>query len=315
MKLAATLAVSLVALPSAAAPPRLAGCPVFPATNAWNQRVDQLPVASNSAAIVNSIGPAKGMHADFGSGLWEGGRIGIPYDVVTKKTTRVRVTFQYDDESDHVGYPIPAGVHIEGGSDHHALLLDRSACRLYELGGLERKGGRWHAWAGATWSLRSNKLRPAGWTSSDAAGLPILPGLARYDEVKAGAIKHALRFTVSRTRRAYVYPARHFASDRTDPNLPPMGLRLRLRASFYTSGFPRQSRIVLETLKRYGMIVADNGADWYVTGAPSPGWSNDDLHSLGRVTGSAFEVVDTSSLPKPSGLASTYALRRESAPG
>jgi hypothetical protein len=301
VKLAATLAVSLVALPSAAAPPRLAGCPVFPATNAWNQRVDQLPVASNSAAIVNSIGPAKGMHADFGSGLWEGGRIGIPYDVVTKKTTRVRVTFQYDDESDHVGYPMPAGVHIEGGSDHHALLLDRSACRLYELGGLERKGGRWHAWAGATWSLRSNKLRPAGWTSSDAAGLPILPGLARYDEVKAGAIKHALRFTVSRTRRAYVYPARHFASDRTDPNLPPMGLRLRLRASFDTSGFPRQSRIVLEALKRYGMIVADNGADWYVTGAPSPGWSNDDLHSLGRVTGSAFEVVDTSSLPKPSG--------------
>jgi hypothetical protein len=300
VKLVASLVVSLFALPAAAPPPRLAGCPVFPATNAWNQRVDQLPVASNSAAIVNSIGPAKGMHADFGSGLWQGSRIGIPYDVVTKKTKRVRVTFQYDDESDHVGYPIPAGVHIEGGSDHHALLLDRSACRLYELGGLERQGGRWHAWAGATWSLRSNKLRPAGWTSSDAAGLPILPGLARYDEVKAGAIRHALRFTVSRTRRAYVYPARHFASDRTDPNLPPMGLRLRLRASFDTSGFPRQSRIVLEALKRYGMIVADNGADWYVTGAPSPGWSNDDLHSLGRVTGSAFEVVDTSSLSKPS---------------
>jgi hypothetical protein len=240
------------------------------------------------------------MHADFGSGLYAGTRIGIPYDVVTKKTKRLRVTFEYDDESDHVGYPIPAGVHIEGGSDHHAVLLDRSSCRLYELGGLERQGGRWHAWAGATWSLRSNKLRPAGWTSSDAAGLPILPGLARYDEVKAGAIRHALRFTVSRTRRAYVYPARHFASDRTDPNLPPMGLRVRLRASFDTIGFPRQSRIVLEALKRYGMIVADNGSDWYVTGAPSPGWSNDDLHSLGRVKGADFEVVDTSSLPKPS---------------
>jgi hypothetical protein len=301
VKLAAALSVSLVALPSAAAPPRLAVCPVFPATNAWNQRVDQLPVASNSAAIVNSIGPAKGMHADFGSGLWEGSRIGIPYDVVTKKTKRVRVTFEYDDESDHVGYPIPAGVHIEGGSDHHALLLDRSACRLYELGGLERQGGRWHAWAGATWNLRSNELRPAGWTSSDAAGLPILPGLARYDELKAGAIRHALRFTVSRTRRAYVYPARHFASDRTDPNLPPMGLRLRLRASFDMSGFPRQSRILLEALKRYGMIVADNGADWYVSGAPDRRWSNNDLHSLGRVTGAAFEVVDTSSLPEPSG--------------
>ena len=297
MRLAALL-VSLVALPAAAPQPRLAGCPLFPATNAWNQRVDQLPVAADSAAIVASIGPSKGMHADFGSGLYEGKRIGIPYDVVTKKTKRSQVGFEYSDESDHVGYPIPAGVHIEGGSDHHALLLDRSACRLYELGGLERRAGRWHAWAGATWSLRSNHLRPAGWTSSDAAGLPILPGLARYDEVKAGAIRHALRFTVSRTRRAYVYPARHFASDLTDPNLPPMGLRLRLRASFETSGFPRQSRIVLEALKRYGMIVADNGADWYVTGAPSQGWSNDDLLSLGRVTGSAFEVVDTSSLPK-----------------
>ena len=299
MKLLAALLVSLTALPAAAPAPRLAGCPVFPATNAWNQRVDQLPVAANSAAIVNSIGPSKGMHADFGSGLYEGTRIGIPYDVVTKKTKRSRVTFEYDDESDHVGYPIPVGVHIEGGSDHHALLLDRSACRLYELGGLERRGRRWHAWAGATWSLRSNRLRPSGWTSADAAGLPILPGLARYGEVKAGAIRHALRFTVSRTRRAFVYPARHFASDRTDPNLPPMGLRLRLRASFDTSGFPRQSRIVLEALKRYGMIVADNGSDWYVTGAPSQGWSNDDLHSLGRVTGSAFEVVDTSSLPRP----------------
>jgi hypothetical protein len=300
VRLAVALAVSLVALPAAASPPRLAGCPVFPATNAWNQRVDQLPVASSSAAIVNSIGPGEAMHADFGSGLYEGTRIGIPYDVVTKKTKRSRVTFQYDDESDHIGYPIPAGVHVEGGSDHHALLLDRSACRLYELGGLERRAGRWHAWAGATWSLRSNRLRPSGWTSADAAGLPILPGLARYDEVKAGAIRHALRFTVSRTRRAFVYPARHFASDRTDPSLPPMGLRLRLRASFDTSGFPRQSRIVLEGLKRYGMIVADNGADWYVSGAPDRRWSNVDLHSLGRVTGSAFEVVDTSSLLKPS---------------
>ena len=206
MKLLAALLVSLAALPATAPAPRLVGCPVFPATNAWNQRVDQLSVAANSAAIVNSIGPSKGIHADFGSGLYEGTRIGIPYDVVTKKTKRSRVTFEYDDESDRVGYPIPVGVHIEGGSDHHALLLDRSSCRLYELGGLERSGGRWHAWAGATWSLRSNRLRPSGWTSADAAGLPILPGLARYGEVKAGAIRHALRFTVSRTRRAFVSP-------------------------------------------------------------------------------------------------------------
>src|SRR5919199_994064 len=220
----------------ALAVPSVAGCPVFPASNPWNQRVDSLPAAANSAALVRSIGLDRSLHADFGSGLWEGAPIGIPYDVVTRRTPRVRVSFEYADESDRVGYPIPKHVHIEGGSDHHALLVDRSSCRLYELGGLERRGGRWHAWAGATWSLRSNKLRPAGWTSADAAGLPILPGLARYAEVRAGAMNHALRFTVGRSRRAYVYPARHFASELTDPSLPPMGLRVRLRASFDTSG-------------------------------------------------------------------------------
>ena len=151
-------------------------CPVFPASNPWNKRVDRLPVAQNTAAIIGSIGAGTGLHADFGSGLWEGSPIGIPFDVVARSTPRARVTFEYDDESDHVGYPIPKGVHVEGGSDHHALLLDKSACRLYELGGLERRQGRWHAWAGATWSLRSNRVRPAGWTSADAAGLPIFPG-------------------------------------------------------------------------------------------------------------------------------------------
>ncbi|HYX77689.1 MAG TPA: hypothetical protein VE757_10975 [Gaiellaceae bacterium] len=271
-------------------------CPVFPASNPWNQRVDTLPVASNSGAIIASIGASTGLHADFGSGLWEGSPIGIPFDVVTRKTPRSRVGFEYSDESDHVGYPIPKRVRIEGGSDHHALLLDRDACRLYELGGLEKQNGRWHAWAGATWSLRSNKVRPAGWTSADAAGLPIFPGLARWDEAKRGVIDHALRFTVSRTRRAYLYPARHYASSLTDPNLPPMGLRVRLKASFDIRPFPKQARIVLTALKRYGMIVADNGSDWYITGAPSPGWSNDQLHTLGRVKGSDFEVVDTSKL-------------------
>jgi hypothetical protein len=218
--------------------------------------------------------------------------------VVTRKTPRSRVSFEYADESDRVRYPIPRRVHIEPGSDHHALLLDRSACRLYELGGLEQRGGRgrWHAWAGATWRLRSNRLRPAGWTSADAAGLPIFPGLARYDEVRRGGIDHALRFTVRRTRRAYVYPARHYASDLTDPSLPPMGLRVRLKASFDVRPFPRQARIVLVALKRYGMMVADNGADWYITGAPNRRWSNDQLHTLGRVKGSSLEVVDTSSL-------------------
>jgi len=271
-------------------------CPVFPKSNVWNRRVDRLPVAANSDAVIASIGTATGLHADFGSGLWEGKPIGIPFDVVSRSTQRSRVSFEYSDESDHVGYPIPRRVHIEGGSDHHALLLDRSACRLYELGGLERRGGRWHAWAGATWSLRSNRLRPAGWTSADAAGLPILPGLARYDEMRRGVIDHALRFTVSRTRRAYVYPARHYASSLTDPDLPPMGLRVRLKASFDVRPFPRQARIVLVALKRYGMLVADNGADWYITGAPNRGWSNDQLHTLGRVKGSDFEVVDTSKL-------------------
>ncbi len=271
-------------------------CPIFPASNPWNQRVDRLPAARNSAAIIASIGPSTGLHADFGSGLWQGSRIGIPFDVVDRSTRRARVTFEYADESDHIGYPIPKRVHIEGGSDHHALLLDKDACRLYELGGLERRNGHWNAWAGATWSLRSNRLRPSGWTSADAAGLPIFPGLARYDEARRGVIDHALRFTVARTRRAFVYPARHYASTLTDPDLPPMGLRVRLKASFDVRPFPRQARVVLTALKRYGMIVADNGSDWYISGAPSPGWSNDQLHTLGRVKGSSFEVVDTTSL-------------------
>jgi hypothetical protein len=271
-------------------------CTVFPKSNPWNRRVDKLPVARNSAAIIASIGVSTGLHADFGSGLWEGSPIGIPFDVVTRKTLRTRVGFEYSDESDHVRYPIPKRVHVEGGSDHHALLLDRDACRLYELGGLEKRGARWHAWAGATWNLRSNRVRPAGWTSADAAGLPIFPGLARYDEVRRGVIDHALRFTVERTRRAYLYPARHFASSLTEVNLPPMGLRVRLKTSFDVSHFPRQARIVLIALKRYGMIVADNGSNWYITGAPNKGWSNDQLRTLGQVKGSSFEVVDTSSL-------------------
>ncbi len=291
--------VALCSLPgsvSALRVPAASGCPVFPRSNAWNRPVDRLPIAASSGDIVASIGRDEGLHPDFGSGRWEGSPIGIPFDVVTRRTPRSRVTFLYADESDRVGYPIPRGVHVEGGTDHHALLLDRDACRLYELGGLERRQDGWHAWAGATWSLRSNRLRAAGWTSADAAGLPILPGLARYEEVRRGAIDHALRFTVRRTRRAYVWPARHYASELTDPSLPPMGLRLRLRAGFDTRGFPRQARVVLAALKRYGMLVADNGADWYVTGAPSPGWDNDDLHALSRVKGRDFEVVDASSL-------------------
>lgn len=279
-------------------------CPVFPASNAWNERVDRLPVEADSARLIASIGLDSPVHADFGSGLWDGGPIGIAFDVVTRATPRSRVSFAYAAESDRVPYPIPRSVHIEGGrtatGDRHALLLDRDACRLYELYDLTPKpGGGWRAGSGAVWNLRSNALRPAGWTSADAAGLPIFPGLARYDEVAHGVIDHALRFTAPRTRRAYVYPARHFASSSTDPALPPMGLRVRLKASFDVSGFPRQARIVLTALKRYGMILADNGSSWTVSGAPDPRWSNDALHTLGRVTGADFEVVDTSSLPRP----------------
>ena len=276
--------------------PAAPACPVFPADNPWNSRVDRLPVAPDSDAIVRSIGVDDHMHADFGSGLWEGRPIGIPITVVGRATPRSRVRFEYADESDRVAYPIPANVRIEGGSDRHALLVDRDACRLYELFALRREGGRWAAGSGATWDLRSNRLRPAGWTSADAAGLAILPGLARFEDVAKGRIDHALRITVSRTRRAYVWPARHVASDETDPSLPRMGERLRLRRDYPIAGFPRQARIVLQALKEYGAIVADNGSDWYVSGAPDPRWSNDQLHTLHRVPGSAFEVVDARSL-------------------
>ena len=304
MRRALTLAAGalLVGVASAHAlrNPAAPNCPVFPASNPWNQRVDGLPVAANSADLIQSIGVGTGLHADFGSGLYGGGPIGIPFDVVSKRTPRSRVSFDYADESDKVRYPIPKTVHIEGGraadGDRHALLLDKDACKLYELYALTPRAGGWHAGSGAVWNLRSNALRPAGWTSADAAGLPILPGLARYDEVAHGVIDHALRFTASRTRRAYVYPARHYASSSDDPSLPPMGLRVRLKASVDISGFPRQTRIVLQALKSYGMILADNGSNWYVTGAPSPHWSNDQLHALGALHGSDFEVVDTSRL-------------------
>jgi hypothetical protein len=278
-------------------------CTIFPATNVWNQRVDALPVAANSAQLIQSIGLDTGLHPDFGSGLYAGQPIGIPYDVVSKKTKRFRVAFTYTDESDKGPYPIPKSVHIEGGrassGDRHALLIDRDACKLYELYALYPKVGGWTAGSGAIWNLRSNALRPAGWTSADAAGLPIFPGLARYDEVARGVINHALRFTAARTRRQYVYPARHYASSSDDPALPPMGLRVRLKASVDIASFPKQSRIVLQALKTYGMLLADNGSNWYISGAPNPRWSNDDLHSLGRITGSMFDVVDTSSLHKP----------------
>jgi len=299
----AALSVAVTALAgSSATVPRVGGCPVFPASSVWNRPVDELPVAADSATLVRSIGVAAAVHADFGSGLYQGSRIGIPYIVVHGgRTPKSRVAFDYADESDKVPYPIPSSVPIEGqpaatDGDRHAVIVDRDACKLYELYALHRAGGRWAAGSGASWNLRSNTLRPAGWTSADAAGLPILAGLARYDEVARGRIDHALRFTAERTRRAYVYPARHFASSSTSAALPPMGVRVRLKASVDVRGLPLQARIVATALKRYGMILADNGSPWFLSGAPDVRWSNDALHALGRLHGSDFEVVDTSTV-------------------
>jgi hypothetical protein len=284
--------------PAAAEPlPGAPACATFPTNNVWNRRVDRLPLRTDSRTLVNSIGADLHLHADFGSGLWDGGPIGIPITVVDASTPRSHVDFDYADESDAGPYPIPDDVAIEGGpsatGDRHAVLVDAHSCTLYELYSLYPS---WSAGSGAIWHLNSNALRPRGWTSADAAGLPILPGLARYDEVAAGSIDHALRFTVRRSRRAYVYPARHFASPYTSRSLPPMGLRLRLRSNYPTAAFPPQARIILRALKRYGMVVADNGSSWYVSGAPDPSWDNEDLHSLSRLKGSDFRAVDTSKL-------------------
>jgi hypothetical protein len=267
----------------------IAGCMVFPASNPWNQRVDGDTVRPGSDAMVRAIGTGDPVHPDFGSG-----GIGIPFQVVSKGAKKTRVGFEYADESDKGPYPIPAKPKLEGGSDRHMILVQRDSCRLYELFAATRRGGRWRAGSGAIFDLNSNRLRPRGWTSADAAGLPILPGLARYDEVKAGEIKHALRFTVQHTRNAFVFPARHAASDLTDPNLPAMGQRFRLKAKTNIDGLPRQAKIVATALKRYGMIVADNGSNWFISGAPDPRWDNDDLHELGRLKGSDFEVVNES---------------------
>jgi hypothetical protein len=285
--------------------PRAHDCPVLPGGNPWNQPVDRLPVAKGSAGLVASIGLSAPVHPDFGSGLYDGAPIGIPYAVVSGHTRRVPVTFQYASESDGHRYPLPPGVPIEGGrastGDRHVIVVDRDSCLDYELfSAYPHDGGRrWTAGSGAIFNLRSNHLRPAGWTSADAAGLPILPGLARYDEVARGSINHALRFTAPCTAPAYVYPARHFAASCGHGLYPPMGLRVRLKANVNVSTLPYQARIVAQALKRYGMILADNGSPWYISGAPDRRWSNDALHLLDRLSGRDFEVVDTSALPHP----------------
>jgi hypothetical protein len=301
-------ALALCAIPAAVAAHPLPGapaCEIFPPNNPWNQRVAGLPVASDSAALIASIGLDAPVHPDFGSGLYDGEPIGIPYAVVSNRTRKVPVSFEYADQSDGHLYPLPANVPIEGGphstGDRHVIVVNRDTCIDYELYDAYPLGGgkRWHAGSGAIFDLRSNHLRPAGWTSADAAGLPILPGLARYDEVAHGVIDHALRFTAPCTAKAYVYPARHEASTCSGPSLPPMGLRVRLKANVNISGLPYQARIVAQALKTYGMVLADNGSPWYISGAPNGRWNNSALHLLDELTGRDFEVVDTASLPHP----------------
>ncbi len=301
--LALVALASVPALVGAHPLPQAPNCPILPANNPWNQRVDRLPVARNSARLIASIGLSDPVHPDFGT-VYNGAPNGIPYAVVSNRTRRVPVRFQYASESDKGPYPLPPNVPIEGGprssGDRHVIVIDRDTCVDYELySAYPHNGGRnWTAGSGAIFDLRSNRLRPAGWTSADAAGLPIFPGLARYDEVARGSIDHALRFTAPCTAPRYVYPARHEAST-CSGFYPPMGLRVRLKASVNTSGLPYQARIVAEALKRYGLILADNGSPWYISGAPNPRWSDDALHQLDRLTGRDFEVVDTSSLPHP----------------
>jgi hypothetical protein len=285
---------------ASAAGPLIGGCPVLPADNVWNTPIDSLPVDAGSSAYVNTIGANAGLKADFGSGLWDGGPIGIPYVTVPGSQAQYPVTFDYDDESDPGPYAIPLDAPIEGGAnadgDRHAIAIDTTNCILYELFAAYPGASSWSAGSGAIYDLNSHALRPDTWTSADAAGLPIFPGLVRYDEIVAGEINHAIRFTAPQTRSAYVWPARHEASSLTGSQYPPMGQRFRLKASFDISGFSPTNRVILTALKKYGMILADNGSSWYMSGAPDSRWNNSDLNLLRNVPGSAFEAIDESSL-------------------
>jgi hypothetical protein len=280
--------------------PDAPNCPLFPSDSYWTSDVSRLPVASRSATWVTSAGAAAHLHADFGSGQWDGGPIGIPYVAVPGTQPRVPITFQYASESDPGPYPIPPNAPVEGGAqstgDRHVLVVDRDACRLWETFATYPNGdGSWRAGSGATWDLTSNALRPASWTSADAAGLPILPGLVRHDELAAGSIDHAIRITLNRTDNRSVWPARHRAGSGDSTNAP-MGARLRLKASFDTRSYPPAAQVVLRALKKHGAIVADNGSSWYISGVPDAGYDNDALHTLHNVKGSDFEFVDASSL-------------------
>ena len=289
--IAASVALAVPPAPSTRLP-NAPNCPIFPATNVWNKPVDTLPVAANSATMINAIGANVGLHPDFGS--FAG--YGIPINVVTRNQVTHRVRFLYKSQSNHVPYPIPAHPKIEAGSDRHMLIVNRGTCRLYELYAVRHTATGWHAGSGAVWALTSNHLRPNGWTSADAAGLPILPGLVRHNEVKAGVIDHALRFTAPHTCTGHIYPARHDAGSGSCASWPPMGLRVRLKASFSLAGLPRPVRVIGTALKKYGMILADNGSPWYISGFSNPLFNDSALHLLNRIHGSDLEVVDTSGL-------------------
>jgi len=275
----------------------LNGFRAFPDDSPWNKDVSAAPVDTDSTAIINFIGQSIGLHPDFGAGEYEGSRMGIPYVVVGNSQAMVNVNFtDYGDESDPGPMPIPANASIEGQpnatGDRHVLVLDNSTCFLYELfSGYPNSNGSWNAASASVWDLLSNQQRPWTWTSADAAGLPIFPGLVRYDEVAAGEIRHAIRFTLPQSRNAIVPPASHWAGNSTNPSAPPMGMRLRLKSSFNVSGYPARVQVILNALKRYGMIMADNGSAMYISGAPDDRWDNDELHTLGQVPASAFEVV------------------------
>jgi hypothetical protein len=285
-------AAGLSAIAGASPLPAAPACPVFPKTNVWNKRVDKLPAVRNSGAMIRAIGLSTGLHPDFGSYLG----YGIPYNVVPGSQKAVRVRFQYASESNRGPYPIPARPLVEAGSDRHLLIVDRGNCKLYELWDAHRGASGWTAGSGAIWSLTSNALRPDGWTSADAAGLPILPGLVRYREDMSGVIDHALRFTAPSTCRGHIYPARHDAGSGSCAALPPMGLRVRLRAGFDVDRLAPQARPIAIALKRYGMILADNGSPWYVSGVSNHRWNDSQLHTLDRITGRDLVVVDTHNL-------------------
>jgi len=278
----------------------IGNCPVLPADNIWNTPIETLPVLSNSASMVNTIGASRGFHGDFGAGIWDGGPIGIPFITVSGTQTKYPASFLYADESDPGPYAIPLNAPIEGGSastgDRHTMAIDTDNCVLYELYRAFPQAARWDADSGAVFDLRSNALRPETWTSADAAGLPIMPGLVTYEEVQSGEIRHAIRFTAPQTRREYVWPARHYASTLLGTQYPRMGERFRLKASFDITPYPADVQVILRAMKKYGIILADNGSAWYISGKPDSRWNDDNLRTLSTLLGSNFEAVDATVL-------------------